>query len=80
MDNEASKCDKLKIERYMIRKDWKINGEMTNDFLSKFYGKTFVLYNLRYLLDPSKLNPCLEDTEGNIELIMTVSIKWNKLK
>ena len=26
--------------------------------LGIFYGKTYVLFNLRYLLDPSKLNPC----------------------
>lgn len=32
IDNEATKEDKLKVERYIIRKDWKINGELTGDF------------------------------------------------
>ncbi len=59
MNNQATKQDKLEIERYVIKIDWKID-EITNDFLSKFYGKTYVLYNLRFLLDKSLLNPYIE--------------------
>ena len=39
----------------MLKKKWKIN-EVSDDFLTKFYGKTYVLENLRCLLDKNMIN------------------------
>ena len=77
IENEATKEEKIKVERFMIRKDWKIDGEITDDFLSKFYGKTHVLYNLKWLLDKSKLDLYLSDAEGKCRIDFD---KANKLE
>lgn len=64
--NEATKEDKVKIERYMIKKDWKIT-EVSDEFLGKFYGKTEMLYNLRFLLDKTKIDPYMAtENEGHV--------------
>lgn len=55
VNNNATKEDKILIERYILKKKWKIN-EVSDDFLTKFYGKTYVLENLRCLLDKNMIN------------------------
>lgn len=77
IENEASREDKIKVERFMIRKDWKIDGEITGDFLTKFYGKTGTLLNLRWLLDKSKLKVYLNDMDDKYKINFDVA---NKLK
>ena len=54
--NEATREDKVAIEKFKIKEDWKIK-DVTDEFLTKFYGKTDVLYNLRFLLDESLVEP-----------------------
>jgi len=61
-NNLATRDDKIKIERYMIIKDWKLD-EITDDFLNKFYGKTHVLFNLRFLLDKSLVSAYLLNSD-----------------
>ena len=39
----------------MIKKNWKVDT-IDEDFLKKFYGKTNVLFNLRYLLDKCEIS------------------------
>jgi len=56
MNNNATREDKVNIERYVLKKDWKID-EVTDDFLKKYYGKTDTLYNLRYLMDVKVIDP-----------------------
>jgi hypothetical protein len=48
----------MAIEKYTIKKDWKID-KIDADFMQKFYGKTHILYNLRWLIDPIKIDPYL---------------------
>ena len=48
--------EKILIEKYLYLKYWKIN-EITEDFMEKFYGKTYILYNLRWLINSSKIEP-----------------------
>ena len=50
MGNAASYEDKLKIEKHMIKKNFGID-RISFDFLSAFYGKTYMLYNLITLID-----------------------------
>jgi len=57
--NEATRKDKIMIEKYLLKVDWK-NNNITADFLDKFYGRTYVLYNLRWLIDETKVDPYLE--------------------
>lgn len=46
----ATREDKIKIERYLFKKHWKVQ-ELTDDFISKYYGKSQALYNLRCLMN-----------------------------
>lgn len=46
----ASREDKIKIERYLFKKHWKVQ-DLTDDFISKYYGKSQTLYNLRCLMN-----------------------------
>jgi len=56
--NETSHEQKIQIEKYMYSLNWKTN-KLDNDFFTKFYGKTYILFNLRYYLDETKINPYL---------------------
>lgn len=57
--NKATREDKMKMEKYMLKINWKVN-EITEDFMEKFYGKTHVLFNLRWLIDSSKIEPYVD--------------------
>ena len=57
--NEATREDKIMIEKHIFKKDWKTN-EITEDFTEKYYGKTNVLYNLRWLIDETQIDPYIE--------------------
>lgn len=72
-NSEATREDKLKIERYMLIKNWKLN-EITEEFLDKFYGKTNVLFNLRFLLDKTliKTNTIDYDEVKKLEQIQMI--------
>ena len=63
-NNQASREDKILIERYMLKKDWKIE-EITSEFLEKYYGKTHVLNNLRCLLDKSLVSLYMTNSKGD---------------
>lgn len=80
INNEATKEDKLKVERFLIRKDWKINDKITDDFLTKFYGKTYVLVNLRCLLDKSKVDVYMSDMNGKYTIDFDAAHKLGQIK
>jgi hypothetical protein len=48
--NEATKEDKIMIEKHKMKIDFKTN-DITSTFLDHFLGKTHVLYNLRWMLN-----------------------------
>lgn len=57
--NEATNNDKIKLEKHLLKINWNVN-EITQDFMDKFYGKTYVLFNLRWLIDNSKIKPFID--------------------
>lgn len=52
--NNATKEDKLKIEKHKYKLDWGVD-EIDEDFLNKFYRKTPMLNNLRALMYDKKI-------------------------
>lgn len=46
----ATREDKILIERYLFKKHWKVK-KLTDDFINKYYGKSQALYNLRCLMN-----------------------------
>ncbi|ARF10087.1 superfamily II helicase [Indivirus ILV1] len=54
-NNIATREDKIQIERYLFMKEWGI-VELNEEFLDKYYGKTYILNNLRCLIGNKKLN------------------------
>ena len=66
-NNVASHIDKIMIEKHIFKKNWKIT-ELNNEFMDKYYGQTSKLLNLRFLLDPSKIDPYIFD-EANVYFI-----------
>lgn len=55
-DNCADYREKVEIEKHLYKLHWKTDI-VDEDFMNKFYGKTNVLHNLRYILDESDINP-----------------------
>ncbi|ARF09927.1 superfamily II helicase [Indivirus ILV1] len=55
-NNNASKEDKILIERYMFKIEWK-QKELSDEFIDRYYGKTDILKNLRLLYGDNKLQP-----------------------
>ena len=53
--NKAERYQKVAVEKYLIKKNWKVDS-INEDFLKKFYGKTYILFNLRYLLGKSEIS------------------------
>jgi hypothetical protein len=49
MNNEATSEMKFAIEKYLYKKNWKVE-ELTDDFMNKWFRKTYMLHNLRLLL------------------------------
>ena len=79
INNKAGREDKILIERYMLKKDWKINA-VTNDFLEKYYGKTHVLINLRCLLDKSLVTIYMENQKGEMKTDFDGANKHEQIK
>jgi hypothetical protein len=48
MNNTATSEMKYAIEKYLYKKNWKVD-EVNTEFLDKWFRKTYVLYNLRQL-------------------------------
>ena len=65
INNKATKEDKILAERFLFKKDWKVE-EITNDFLDKYYGKTEALYNLRFLFDNKLVHPYNDKENGDL--------------
>ena len=63
--NLATKDDKFAIDKYMIKREWNIKN-VDKEFLNKFYGKTYILRNLRRLTGYKQINPYLniDDVDG----------------
>jgi hypothetical protein len=78
-NNEATREDKIAIEKFEIKKDWKIN-DVTDDFLTKFYGKTDVLYNLRFLLDESLVKPYCFNKDNTYNIVFDRASKLEQIK
>jgi hypothetical protein len=52
--NKATREDKLMIEKYMYKKNWGIET-VDSAFLDKYFGKTYMLFNLRAYLNPDDI-------------------------
>jgi hypothetical protein len=52
--NTASEAQKYAIEKYLYKKQWKV--DITEEFLNLWFRKTYVLDNLRGLLDESMIS------------------------
>lgn len=79
INNEASREDKILIERFMLKKDWKVD-EITNEFIEKYYGKTHVLINLRCLLDKSLVTLYMENQKGEMKTDFDGANKLEQIK
>ena len=79
LNNEATREDKILIERFMIKKDWKLN-EVTDDFLKSFYGKNHVLHNLRFLLNKKVLDPYTLTWQNNYDVDFDKANKLDQIK
>lgn len=77
--NEAMREDKIAIEKFNIKKDWKVT-EITDDFLCKFYGKTEMLYNLRFLLDESLVVPHYLNKDNTYRIVFDKVSKLEQIK
>jgi hypothetical protein len=51
--NTASEAQKYAIEKYLYRKQWKV--DITEEFLNLWFRKTYILDNLKGLLDESMI-------------------------
>lgn len=79
-NNKATKEEKIMIERYILKKDWKLvtdneNGDgkiLDAEFLDKYYGKTHILLNLRSLFGK-------KEDDNNIDFDYTVKKEQVKM-
>lgn len=73
-NNKATRNDKLMIEKHMYKKNWGVD-KIDREFLEKYYGKTYILFNLKYLLNKIEINPYLTIDETDDKVI-----NFNKIK
>ena len=73
-NTDASRIDKIMIERYLFKKLWKID-ELTEDFINKYYGKSQTLINLRYLLNKDITDKVEVDNIKYAEIVIKEKIK-----
>ena len=66
--------DKLAIDRYELKKIWKLK-ELNEDFLFRWFGKTHVLKNLRYLLGKQILPLNDIDTIQKVTILKDMFLK-----
>lgn len=78
-NNEATREDKVIVEKHKLKKDWKID-EVTDEFLSKFYGKTNVLYNLRFLLNNNLVKPFMLNENDKYSIVFDKAAKLEEVK
>ena len=62
--NEATSDQKFAIEKYMYKKSWGVDV-IDNDFMDKWFRKTYVLHNLKYLNGDDKLDDLMTIDEHN---------------
>lgn len=75
--NEASSKEKYAIERYLLKKNWKINDDLTEKILTKCFRRTHILYNNKALNgEEVKAYTSIDDEYTDID----VKIKIKKLK
>ena len=74
----ATHQDKIQLEKYMYETQWGTK-EITTEFMNKFYGKTPVLNNLRYITGKLKLTPKNETTDDNIDFFNIEMIEKIKM-
>lgn len=77
--NQATREDKIKIERYEIKQDWNVTV-ITDEFLTKFYGKTYVLFNLKMLLNSEVLDPYAMIGDDKCSIIFDKAEKIEQIK
>lgn len=77
--NEATREDKIMMEKYRIKKDWKIK-EVTDEFLHKFYGKTYILHNLRFLLGNTVMDPYVINYNEKYNIVFDRASKLEEVK
>lgn len=65
-NNDATKEDKLSIEKFMYKNIWKIE-EVNEEFMDKFYQKTPILCNLRLLVNEEIQKPIIKNIEMLVE-------------
>ena len=54
--NMATRENKLSIEKYVLKKIWNIE-EINDNFMEKFYGKNYILHNLKHLIGKKQISP-----------------------
>lgn len=64
--NDATKDEKVAIEKYLYKKHWKLKdaSEVDDEFLDKYYRKTHVLFNLRALVGNDEIEPLVTLDDG----------------
>ena len=72
--NKITRSEQLMMEKYLLKKDWKIKI-ITPEFMEKYYGKTHILYNLRWLIDQSKIDPDEGEKLEQIKIIKDIITK-----
>lgn len=77
--NNASREDKVMVERYIIKQDWKVT-EITDPFLINFYGKTPMLFNLRFLLNNNLIEPYSANRRDKYNIIFDKVTKLEQIK
>lgn len=77
--NTATKEDKVEIEKYLLKKAWKIN-DVSKAFLDRYYGKTDKLFNLRYFTDPNLIKPFIGNDDGTYYTDWDPIIKLEQVK
>jgi len=70
----ATREDKIKIERYLFKKHWKVK-KLTDDFINKYYGKSQALHNLRCLLNKNNNEKIEVDNIKYDDIIIKEKIK-----
>ena len=76
MRNEATSEMKFAIEKYLYKKHWKIDI-LTDDFLDKWFRKTYVLHNLR-VIGGLDIKGNEWDDDKNEEYFLTIDTETNK--
>lgn len=55
--SDATRDEKLSVEKFQFRATWGVTGELTKEFFSKHFSMTYKLLNLRKLIDGEDSKP-----------------------